>query len=167
MGRDGGFHTLYSALGGGAHLALMPQSNPDVAHLAEQITQRTHTVIAVSEGYCRAQRSAARFTGSASEWLLQQLRASGKLDEKRRRVVTEPFSRGEHRLPPPCELRVAHAHTSAFRRCARVPAQQYGPGAVASHGGGGDQHGSRGPDPSDAHRASQHSGHGSVFARRN
>lgn len=93
MGRDGGFHTLYSALGGGAHLALMPHSKPDLPALAEIITRRKSTVVAVSEGYCREERAAEKFSGSASDYLLKQLRATGKLNEKIRRVVCEPFSR--------------------------------------------------------------------------
>ena len=90
---DGGHHTLYSAIGGGAHLALLPHSQPDLAELATKVTQRSSTVIAVSEGYCRQEREKNKFTGSASEWLLAQLRQTGRLDERVRRVVCEPFSR--------------------------------------------------------------------------
>lgn len=93
MGRDGGFHALYSAMGGGAHLALLPHSRPDLGKLAQQITTRESTVVVVSEGYCRAARESAKFAGSAAEYLLWQLRQTGQLDEKKRRVVCEPFSR--------------------------------------------------------------------------
>lgn len=93
MGRDGGHHALYSAIGGGAHLALLPHSQPDLAALAACVTERSSTVIVVSEGYCRQAREAARHSGSASEYLLWQLRQTGQLDERRRRVVCEPFSR--------------------------------------------------------------------------
>lgn len=54
---------------------------------------RRSTVIAVSEGYARPAREAAHFSGSAADYLLAQLRKTGKLDEKQRRVVCEPFSR--------------------------------------------------------------------------
>ncbi len=47
----------------------------------------------MSEGYCRLQRETARFAGSAADWLLSQLRATGRMDERLRRVVCEPFSR--------------------------------------------------------------------------
>jgi 6-phosphofructokinase len=84
---------LYSAIGGGAHLALLPHSQPDLGELAAKVTQRSSTVIAVSEGYCRQEREKCDFVGSASDWLLHQLRQTGRLDEKQRRVVCEPFSR--------------------------------------------------------------------------
>lgn len=93
MGRDGGYHALYSAIGGGAHLALLPHSSPDLELLATRITTRSSTVIAVSEGYARAERERSKFFGNAAEYLLWQLRKTGKLDEKQRRVVCEPFSR--------------------------------------------------------------------------
>lgn len=74
-------------------MALLPHSQPNLGELAAKITQRSSTVIAVSEGYCREEREKRKFMGSASDWLLLQLRQTGRLDEKMRRVVCEPFSR--------------------------------------------------------------------------
>lgn len=71
----------------------MPNSKPDLVQLAKAVTERVSTVIAVSEGYAREERSNSNFKGSASDYLLHQLRQTGFLDEKKRRVVCEPFSR--------------------------------------------------------------------------
>lgn len=114
MGRDGGHHTLYSALGAGAALALMPHSKPNLSMLAEAVTNRTSTVVAVSEGYCRHQRAEEGFSGSAASYLLQQLRATGKLDEQKRRVVCEPFSR---------DIRGAATNSTDLLLCRRMADQ--------------------------------------------
>jgi hypothetical protein len=43
----------------------------------------------VVQGFAREERAAQSFVGSAADYLLARLRASGALDEKKRRVVCE------------------------------------------------------------------------------
>jgi 6-phosphofructokinase len=110
MGRQGGFHCLYSCLGSGAHLAVMPgqQQELDLAQVARVVTGRSYTVIAVAEGYARKERAEEKDERKknmyASEYLREQLREVlifdkesnklvSELDESKRKVVCEPFSR--------------------------------------------------------------------------
>ena len=101
MGREGGYHALFSALGAGADLAVMPNSQIDLPRLARTLDARQATVIAVAEGYGVEDRKAAAKSadaaeraaaGSASTWLYHQLLATGELPRDRK-VVCEPFTR--------------------------------------------------------------------------
>jgi len=92
MGAEGGYHALFSAVGAGADLAVLPYSKIDLGHVASTIQKRSHTVIVVAEGYCRAERDKKGLKESASTYLYKQLLETGKLDPKKK-VVCEPFSR--------------------------------------------------------------------------
>ena len=62
----------------------MPSSELDLPRLAKCINKRTYTVVAVAEGYGRAERQASSFNGSAAHWLLYQLQQTGDLNPKKK-----------------------------------------------------------------------------------
>jgi len=92
MGAEGGYHALFSAVGAGADLAVMPNSTVDLPKLATAIQNRNHSVIVVAEGYARKEREEKGIKDSASAYLYRQLLETGKINPKKK-VVTEPFSR--------------------------------------------------------------------------
>jgi len=92
MGAEGGYHALYSAIGAGADLAVLPKSRLDLERIATIIQNRRHTTIVIAEGYCREERTKKGIKDYASQYLYHQLLSTGKLDGKKK-VVCEPFSR--------------------------------------------------------------------------
>jgi len=116
MGAEGGFHALESCVGAGAHYAALTETLPEkeLIRVAEAISTRRSTVIAVSEGYARELRKSWKAQAktwsnfipfvstssrpghkdlvSASSFLKWQLLKTGRLDP-RKKVVCEPFSR--------------------------------------------------------------------------
>jgi 6-phosphofructokinase 1 len=99
MGAEGGYHALFSAIGAGAELAVMPNSQLDLNLVAHAVQQRRHTVIVVAEGYKRHERMAQKSNLNAAQWLYNELLATGKLS-KDRKVVCEPFTRAARGCAP-------------------------------------------------------------------
>ncbi len=91
MGADSGYHALHSALGAGAHLAVVPGVDYDYRKTAEAINRRTSAVIVVAEGFAKVERRASEFKGNAAEYFRLLLVQNGL--ETNRRIVAEPFSR--------------------------------------------------------------------------
>jgi len=91
MGARGGYHALHSCLGAGAHLAVLPSSNHDLARIITAIQQRDSAVIVVAEGYKQKERQEQKYTGNAAEFFRDELLASGL--KPHRRIVCEGYSR--------------------------------------------------------------------------
>jgi 6-phosphofructokinase 1 len=91
MGAQGGFHALYSCLGAGAHLAVLPSSDFDTKKVAGIMNERTETVIVVAEGYKARERKESGAKGNAAEYFRDELVAAG-LDTNQK-IVCEGFSR--------------------------------------------------------------------------
>jgi len=91
MGRRGGFHALYSCLGAGAHLAVLPSSNYDLKALCQALGKRKDGVIVVAEGYKAEIRAKKKYKGNAAEFFRDELIAAGLKTEQR--IVCEGYSR--------------------------------------------------------------------------
>ncbi len=91
MGAQGGYHALHSALGAGAHLAVLPSSRYDMKKIVKAINPRSETVIVVAEGYKRDDRRAEGYTGNAAEYFRDELTAAGLNTSQK--VICEGFSR--------------------------------------------------------------------------
>lgn len=91
MGARGGYHALYSCLGAGAHLAVLPSSNYNLKEIAEALKQRDNVVIVVAEGYKEKIRMRNKYKGNAAEYFRDELYQAGlKTDH---RIICEGFSR--------------------------------------------------------------------------
>jgi 6-phosphofructokinase len=91
MGARGGFHALYSCLGAGAHLAVVPCSNYNLKLLSRELEKRQDAVIIVAEGYKSKLRKKKGYKGNAAEFFRDELLKAG-LNTKQR-IVCEGFAR--------------------------------------------------------------------------
>ena len=91
MGADGGFHALHSALGAGAHLAVLPSSKLDMKKIIKELGKRQEAVIVVAEGYKENTRKKSGYKGNAAEYFRDELYTAGF--ETSNKVVCEGFSR--------------------------------------------------------------------------
>ena len=91
MGRRGGFHALYSCLGAGAHLAVLPSSNFDLVALCRALEKREDGVIVVAEGYKAEVRRKKKYKGNSAEFFRDELMAAGL--KTKQRIVCEGYSR--------------------------------------------------------------------------
>ena len=91
MGAHGGFHALYSCLGAGAHLAVLPSSKHNLKTIARALEARDYTVIVVAEGYKIEERKKMKYSGNAAEFFRDELLKAG-LNIKQR-ILCEGFSR--------------------------------------------------------------------------
>ncbi len=91
MGADGGFHALHSALGAGAHLAVLPSSKLDLKKIIKELAKHQEAVIVVAEGYKEAERKKNGYKGNAAEYFRDELYSAGF--ETNNKVVCEGFSR--------------------------------------------------------------------------
>ncbi len=91
MGARGGFHALYSCLGAGAHLAVVPSSDLDLKAISRGLEKRTDAVIVVAEGYKAKKRKSSGYKGNSAEFFRDELLKAG-LNTKLR-IVCEGFSR--------------------------------------------------------------------------
>ena len=91
MGAQGGFHALHSALGAGAHLAVLPSSRLNINKIIKELEKRKEAVIVVAEGYKEKERKEKEYLGNAAEYFRDELFAAGfKTNNK---LVCEGFSR--------------------------------------------------------------------------
>jgi len=91
MGAHGGYHTLHSCLGAGAHLAVLPSSRYDLKSISQLLSERENAVVVVAEGYKRKERQKKKYPGNAATFFRDELIRAGLKTDKR--VVCEPFSR--------------------------------------------------------------------------
>lgn len=95
MGNRSGRHALHCAVAARAHLVVLPFFRlPDevLREIAERLAAVDYAVVVVAEGY-EAERRRTEPGLSASALLLRQLAAAGLVDQPRKRVIAEPFSR--------------------------------------------------------------------------
>jgi 6-phosphofructokinase len=91
MGARGGFHALYSCLGAGAHLAVLPSSDYPLTALCESLEKREDAVIVVAEGYKSEMRKKQKYIGNAAEFFRDELINTGL--KTNQRIVCEGYSR--------------------------------------------------------------------------
>ena len=114
MGAQGGYHALHSCLGAGAHLAVLPKAEYDLADLARRIGPRSETVIVVAEGYKRSERKARGITLNAAEYFRDELLKAGL--NTGQKIVCEAFSR-DVRGAMPNNLDITLAQRMAKQLC--------------------------------------------------
>ena len=91
MGARGGFHALYSCLGAGAHLAVLPSSDFDLKALSQALAKHEDGVIVVAEGYKSEIRKNKKYKGNAAEYFRDELLHNGL--KTKQRIVCEGYSR--------------------------------------------------------------------------
>ncbi len=91
MGAQGGFHALHSALGAGAHLAVLPSSRLNIIKIIKELEKRQEAVIVVAEGYKDKERKEKKYNGNAAEYFRDELFAAGF--KTKNKLVCEGFSR--------------------------------------------------------------------------
>jgi len=91
MGARGGFHALYSCLGAGAHLAVVPSSNFNLKSISRELEKRQDAVIIVAEGYKSKIRKNKGFKGNSAEFFRDELLKAGL--KTKQRIVCEGFAR--------------------------------------------------------------------------
>jgi 6-phosphofructokinase len=91
MGARGGFHALYSSLGAGAHLAVVPSSNLNLKSICRELEKRQDAVIVIAEGYKARVRKQKKYKGNAAEYFRDELLKAGL--QVNQRIVCEGFAR--------------------------------------------------------------------------
>ncbi len=91
MGARGGFHALYSCLGAGAHLAVLPSSSLKLKPICREIEKREDSVIVVAEGYKAQIREKKKYKGNAAEYFRDELLKAGL--NVNRRIICEGWAR--------------------------------------------------------------------------
>lgn len=91
MGAMGGYHALNSAVGAGAHLAVLPGHNYNLNAINKALENMDNAVIVVAEGYKKQERKAANYKGNAAEYFRDELINAGL--QTKMKIFCEPFSR--------------------------------------------------------------------------
>lgn len=91
MGAMGGYHALNSAVGAGAHLAVLPGHQYNLHSINKALENMDNAVIVVAEGYKKAERKEESYTGNAAEYFRDELIKAGL--QTRMKIFCEPFSR--------------------------------------------------------------------------
>jgi 6-phosphofructokinase len=115
MGADGGFHALHSALGAGAHLAVLPSLKVDMKKVIKRLNLHKEAVIVVAEGYKEDDRKTENYQGNAAEFFRDELLKAGL--ETNHKVVCEGFSRDiRGAMPNNLDLMLAQRMASQLRK---------------------------------------------------
>lgn len=91
MGAMGGYHALNSAVGAGAHLAVLPGHNYNFHSINKALANMDNAVIVVAEGYKKEERKATNYEGNAAEFFRDELLKAGL--KTKMKIFCEPFSR--------------------------------------------------------------------------
>lgn len=91
MGAMGGYHALHSAVGAGAHLAVLPGHEYDFKAINKALESMDNAVIVVAEGYKKEQRKSEGYKGNAAEFFRDELLSAGLATKMK--IFCEPFSR--------------------------------------------------------------------------
>jgi 6-phosphofructokinase len=114
MGADGGFHAMHSALGAGAHLAVLPSLKVDMGKVVKRLSMHREAVIVVAEGYKEEERKKEGYHGNAAEYFRDELYRAGF--DTDRKVVCEGFSRDiRGAMPNNLDLMLAQRMASHLR----------------------------------------------------
>ena len=112
MGAMGGYHALNSAVGAGAHLAVLPGHTYNLHAINKALEKMDNAVIVVAEGYKKQERKASHYEGNAATYFRDELIQAGL--KTKMKIFCEPFSR-DIRGATPNNMDIALAQAMAKR----------------------------------------------------